>query len=81
MAYLGIFGQEFEKNVVRFKISTLKFVYLQKIPRKSKIFGLEFENKHPRICVNAKFREKAKMPKFGTKNALFGYFWPRILQN
>ena len=22
-----------------------------------------------------------KMPKFGTKNALFGYFWARILKN
>ena len=40
------------------------------------IFGLAFENKyyhiwnqHPRICLIAKFCEKPKMPKFGTKNA------------
>ena len=40
---------------------------------------------HPRICLAAKFgaktktrekifREKTKMPKFGIKNALVGYF-------
>ena len=40
------------------------------------IFGLAFENKychiwnqHPRICLIAKFCEKPKIPKFGTKNA------------
>ena len=38
-------------------------------------------NQHPRICLIAKFREKTKIPKFGTKNALFGYFWARILKN
>ena len=43
-------------------------------------FGLEFENnivifEHPRICLIAKFREKAKIPKFRTKNDLFGYFF------
>ena len=27
------------------------------------------------ICVIAKFHKKMKMPKFGTKNALHGYFW------
>ena len=50
------------------------------------ILGLEFEkkychiwNQHSRIFVNAKFREK-KMPKFGIKNALFGYFWARIFK-
>ena len=54
----------------------------------SGIFGLEFEkkychiwNQHPRICLNAKFREKTKMPKFGSKSALFGYFYARILEN
>ena len=29
----------------------------------------------------AKFLEKTKMPKFGIKNALFGYFSARILKN
>ena len=30
-------------------------------------------SRHPPIWETAKFREKMKMPKFGTKNALFGY--------
>ena len=34
-----------------------------------------------RICLTAKFREKMKMPKFGTKNDLFGCFWARIYRN
>ena len=38
-------------------------------------------NQHPQICLFAKFHAKRKMPKFGTKNALFGYFWARILKN
>ena len=38
-------------------------------------------NHHSQICLNAKFREKMTMPKFGTKNALFGYFWTRIFKN
>ena len=29
----------------------------------------------------AKFCEKTEMPKFGPKNALFGYFWARNLKN
>ena len=31
------------------------------------------ESQHPRICLLVKFSKKAKMPIFGTKNALFGY--------
>ena len=31
-------------------------------------------NQHPQICQLAKFREKTKMPKFGTKNVLFVIF-------
>ena len=38
-------------------------------------------NQDLRICLNAKFREKMKMPKFGTKNVLFGYFWTGIFKN
>ena len=45
------------------------------------IFGQEFQksfrhfwNQHPQICLIAKFCEKPKITKFGTKNALFGYF-------
>ena len=33
---------------------------------------------HTGICLAVKFCEKMKMPKFGTQNALFGYFWARI---
>ena len=39
-----------------------------------------FEIKHPQIYLFAKSHEKTKMPKFGTKNALFGYFWATILK-
>ena len=66
MPYLGIFdkecliwvflGKNFKKTIVRFEISTLKFVYLQNFTKKEKclnlgpkmsdlcIFELEFEN-------------------------------------
>ena len=53
MPYLGIFGLEFENNIIIFKVSTLEFVKLRKM----------------------------KTSKFGTKNALFGYFEARILKN
>ena len=41
------------------------------------IFGQKVENnivifKHPRIFLNAKFSEKMKMPKFGTKMLYLG---------
>ena len=35
----------------------------------------------PWICLIAKCHDIMKMPKFGTKSALFGYFWARILKN
>ena len=38
-------------------------------------------NQHPRICLVAKFGAKIKILKFGTENALFGYFWARTLKN
>ena len=66
MSYLGIFdqkclnwvflGKDFKKTIVRFEISTLKFVYLQNFTKKEKclnlgpkmsdlcIFELEYEN-------------------------------------
>ena len=31
-------------------------------------------NHHPQICIFQKFREKTKMPNFGTKSALMGIF-------
>ena len=52
------------------------------------IFGLELKksyfriwNQHPWICLIAKSCEIMKMPKFGTKSVLFGYFSTRILKN
>ena len=46
------------------------------------IFGLEsychIWNQNLRICLIAKFYEETKMPKFGTKNANFVYFWPKV---
>ena len=84
---IGVFlGKNFENSIVMFEITTLKFVYLQNFTEKQKClnlepkmpdfgsFGLEFENQHPRICLLAKFCGKTKMPKFGTKNAIFRYF-------
>ena len=34
MLYLGIFGLKFKNNIVIFKISTNKFVYLQNFAKK-----------------------------------------------
>ena len=38
-------------------------------------------NQHLWICLIAKFCEETKLPKFGTKSALFGCFLARILNN
>ena len=38
-------------------------------------------NQHPQICIHAEFFKKTKMPKVWSKNALFGYFWARVLKN
>ena len=85
----------FKKTIVIFKISTLKFVYLQNSPKKqiwsknalfryswARILKKYFHiwNQQPQICLLAKFREKTKVPKFGTKSALFEYFWDGILK-
>ena len=40
-----------------------------------------FEISNPSICLIAKCHELIKMPKFGTKTALFVYFWTRIFKN
>ena len=51
------------------------------------ISGLDFENivvifriSALKICLVAKFSAKINILKFGTKNALFGYFWAYILK-
>ena len=38
-------------------------------------------NQQLQICLLAEFHEKTKMPKNGSKNDLFGYFWARILKH
>ena len=60
--------------------------FLPKMPYLG-IFGLEslkyycsFRNKYLQIFLIAKFCQKTKIPKFGTKNALLEYFWARILK-
>ena len=40
---------------------------------------LSYLKSTPSNLSNAKFGRKTKMPKFGTKNALFGHFWPKML--
>ena len=45
MSYLGIFGLEFEKNIVIFEISVLEFLCLvAKFDSKIKIFKFETKN-------------------------------------
>ena len=43
------------------------------------IFGLKYENNIVIFEISTlEFREIMKMPKFGTKNVVCGYFWARI---
>ena len=37
-------------------------------------------NQHHRICLTTKFGRKTKIPKFGTKNALFVRFWAKYFK-
>ena len=62
MSDLHIFGVEFENTIVIFEICVLEFVLLQSLVQKQKSW-------------KKNFMKKTKMPKFGTKNSLFGYFW------
>ena len=50
------------------------------------VFGLEFENKIVIFEISAlkliwfaMFRARIKIPKLGTKNASFGYFWVEFI--
>ena len=49
------------------------------------VFGVEFKKTILIFEVSAikfvKFCEKVKLPKFGTKNAISGYFWGKILKS
>ena len=85
------FGEQVEKDIAIFAISALKVEsFMQNVRNFNlgpKLPFLDWHlknychiwNQHPRICLIAKFREIAKLSKFGTKNALFGYVWARIL--
>ena len=66
MPFFGIFDQK-----------CLIWVFLDKNFKKD---FCHIWNQHPWICIIAKFLEETKMPKFGTKNALFGYFWTKIIK-
>ena len=65
MPNLRIFGLKFEITIVIFEISALEFVLLQSLVQNEK--NLKNREKN--------FVKKMKIPKFGSKNALFGYFW------
>ena len=62
MPDLGIFGLEFENNIVIFEISILEFAYLQNFVKKQK-------------CLNLGSKMRWV---FLTKNTVFGYFGARI---
>ena len=49
MPDLGIFGLEFENNIVIFEISTLEFVYFQNFMERQK--HLNFGPKMPYLCI------------------------------
>ena len=87
MAYLDIFGLEFENNIIMFETNTPKKCL--NLGPKILLCVLYFWagiwkyychiwNLHPRICLFVKFGAKIKIHKFGTKNALFGYFWTGV---
>ena len=67
MQFLGIFDQK-----------CLIWVFLDKNFFKKNY--CQIWNQHPQICLFAKYDKEIKMPKFGTKSALFWYFWAGIWQ-
>ena len=77
-----------ETKMLKFGAKNALFEYFWSEMPYLNIFGLEFKkkkchiwNQHPWICLIAESREIMKMPKFGTKNALFGYFWTKFWKN
>ena len=75
MPDLGNFGLEFENNIVIFEINTLEFVYCQNLAEKQKCLNLG-----PKRLYLGIFGQKCFIWVFLTRNALFGYFWARILK-
>ena len=57
----------------------MNYLYYQFWTKES--LSCHISNQNPWICLIAKYCEIMKMPTFGTKNALFWYFWARILKN
>ena len=75
-----------ETKMLRFGTKCGLFEYFWPTVLYLDIFGLEFKknycdisSQHLWICLIAKDCEIIKMPTFGTKSALFGYFWPKTL--
>ena len=50
MPYLGVFGLEFENNIVMFEISTLEFVLLQNFDKKLKCLNLGPKMPYLGVC-------------------------------
>ena len=77
-----------ETEMPNFEIKNGLFEYLwPKMPDLG-IAGLELFkknychiwNQYLWICLIAKYGEIIRIPKFGTKNAFYGYFWARIVK-
>ena len=88
MPYLGIFGLKFKINVSHIWNQYPHIYLIAKCCEKTRTrtFGLEFQKTIVIFRISTlefvylqNFTKKAKMPKFGTKNALFGYFGLRFL--
>ena len=84
LSYLKLASMNLSCCKVVAKVKILKFgtknVWFAKITGIWKKY-YHIWNQHPRICLIAKYCEIMKMPKFRTKNALFGYLWTKTLEN
>ena len=69
-------GKTSQKNPKRLHLGPKMPSFFEKLEFSKKCCHIT--NQHPEFCLIAKFCKKPKMPKFGSKNALFGYFWTRI---
>ena len=92
MTEFCILGLEF-KNIIVIFVSALEFVFSLSLVQKKKknfkfgtnniLFGFAkagiWNQKH-RICLIAKRRETKKMPKFGTKEASYGFFYYNLFK-
>ena len=75
-----------EAKMLKFGTKNALFEYFWSKMSYLGIFGLEFKRKLMLYLKSApsnlpKYREIMKIPKFGTKSVLFGYFWARILKS